>query len=115
MPTESLVRPSDDKPCRIANLEIRSTEPLVLVNERPAIFTVREVQLLSLLARKANFVIQRSEIYVQIWGREMPKRNRSVDALVRKVRSKLMDVEPNWRYIHTHFGIGYRFTPEQIC
>ena len=43
----------------------------------------------------------------------MPRRNRSVDVLVRKVRAKLELAAPDWRYVHTHFGIGYRFMPEQ--
>jgi DNA-binding response OmpR family regulator len=30
------------------------------------------------------------------------------------VRAKLEQVAPEWRYIHTHFGIGYRFSPEPI-
>ncbi len=44
----------------------------------------------------------------------MPRRDRSVDVLVRKVRAKLRDVAPGWRYIHTHFGIGYRLSPERV-
>jgi DNA-binding winged helix-turn-helix (wHTH) protein len=31
---------------------------------------------------------------------------------VRKLRQKLERVSPSWRYIHTHFGIGYRFAAE---
>jgi hypothetical protein len=23
-------------------------------------------------------------------------------------------VSPGWRYIHTHFGVGYRFAPEPV-
>jgi DNA-binding winged helix-turn-helix (wHTH) protein len=38
--------------------------------------------------------------------------DRSVDVFVRKLRQKLEKVSPGWRYIHTHFGIGYRFAPE---
>jgi DNA-binding winged helix-turn-helix (wHTH) protein len=38
--------------------------------------------------------------------------DRSVDVFVRKLRSKLERASPGWRYIHTHFGIGYRFSPE---
>jgi hypothetical protein len=30
------------------------------------------------------------------------------------VRSKLARCAPGWTFIHTHFGIGYRFTPEQV-
>ena len=44
----------------------------------------------------------------------MAYRDRSVDVFVRKVRRKLADCAPNWAYIHTHFGIGYRFTPERV-
>ena len=38
--------------------------------------------------------------------------DRSVDVFVRKLRHKLERQSPDWRYIHTHFGIGYRFQPE---
>jgi DNA-binding winged helix-turn-helix (wHTH) protein len=38
--------------------------------------------------------------------------DRSVDVFVRKLRQKLERVSPGWRYIHTHFGIGYRFAAE---
>jgi hypothetical protein len=31
---------------------------------------------------------------------------------VRKLRQKLERASPEWRYIHTHFGVGYRFSPE---
>jgi len=40
--------------------------------------------------------------------------DRSVDVFVRKLRQKLERVSPRWRYIHTHFGIGYRFAAEAI-
>jgi hypothetical protein len=33
---------------------------------------------------------------------------------VRKLRQKLERASPRWRYIHTHFGIGYRFAAESI-
>jgi len=38
--------------------------------------------------------------------------DRSVDVFVRKVRSKLQAASPEWQYIHTHFGVGYRFAAE---
>jgi DNA-binding winged helix-turn-helix (wHTH) protein len=33
---------------------------------------------------------------------------------VRKLRSKLQKRSPGWEYIHTHFGIGYRFDPQPL-
>lgn len=99
---------------RLANLEIRPTELQVLVDERRVGFTVREFELFFLLAKRLDSVVQRPEVYELMWGGEMSRRDRSVDVLVRKVRGKLELATPDWRYIHTHFGIGYRFTPERI-
>jgi hypothetical protein len=42
----------------------------------------------------------------------MARGDRSVDVFVRKLRLKLRRASPGWRYIHTHFGVGYRFAPE---
>ena len=47
-----------------------------------------------------------------MWGYAMAHGDRSVDVFVRKLRQKLEKVSPDWRYIHTHFGIGYRFAAE---
>lgn len=99
---------------QIGNLEIRPAELQVLVEGRRAGLTVREFELFLMLAERHDSVVQRPEIYELMWGGEMPRRDRSVDVLVRKVRAKLEQVAPNWRYIHTHFGIGYRFTPEKL-
>ena len=56
--------------------------------------------------------MQREEIYQRVWGYAMVHGDRSVDVFVRKLRQKLEKVSPGWRYIHTHFGIGYRFAAE---
>jgi DNA-binding response OmpR family regulator len=35
-----------------------------------------------------------------------------VDVYVGKLRQKLEQALPDHTFIHTHFGFGYRFTPE---
>jgi DNA-binding winged helix-turn-helix (wHTH) protein len=40
--------------------------------------------------------------------------DRSVDVFIRKLRQKLEKRSPGWHYIHTHFGVGYRFDPESV-
>ena len=59
-------------------------------------------------------MLQREEIYERVWGYAMVHGDRSVDVFVRKLRQKLERSSPGWRYIHTHFGIGYRFAPEPV-
>jgi DNA-binding response OmpR family regulator len=97
---------------QIGNVEIRPAEFQVLIEERRVGLTVREFELFLLLAERLDAVVQRPEIYELMWGGEIPRRDRSVDVLVRRVRAKLERAAPDWRYIHTHFGIGYRFSPE---
>ena len=69
-------------------------------------------QIFFVLAERADRVVPRAEIYQLVWGNRMPYRDRSVDVFVRKVRNKLEICAPDWTFLHTHFGIGYRFAPE---
>jgi DNA-binding winged helix-turn-helix (wHTH) protein len=57
-------------------------------------------------------VLRREEIYERVWGYAMAHGDRSVDVFVRKLRQKLRSASSTWNYIHTHFGVGYRFAPE---
>ena len=59
-------------------------------------------------------MLEREEIYSRLWGYAMVRGDRSVDVFVRKLRQKLEKASPRWRYIHTHFGIGYRFAAESL-
>ena len=74
--------------------------------------TRREFELLQLLAEARGQVLEREAIYQRVWGYAMARGDRSVDVFVRKLRQKLERGSPGWSYIHTHFGIGYRFDPE---
>ena len=99
-------------PLVIGNVEIRSDELQVLIAGRRVGLTVREFQTFLCLAEKLDRVMTREQVYACVWGGTMPRRDRSVDVFVRKIRTKLHACEPGWTYIHTHFGIGYRFAPE---
>ena len=105
---------SDDA-IRIANLEIRPTELQVLADGQRVGLTVREFQTFMVLAERPDRVVTRPEIYAHVWGGQMAYRDRSVDVFVRKVRRKLFESAPKWIYVHTHFGIGYRFSPERVA
>ena len=98
----------------VANLEIRPGEFQVIADGRRVGLTVREFQTFFVLAEQQDRVVSRPEIYSRVWGGQMAYRDRSVDVFVRKVRRKLAEAAPGWVYIHTHFGIGYRFSPERV-
>ena len=59
-------------------------------------------------------MLEREAIYQRVWGYAMAHGDRSVDVFIRKLRQKLEKRSPGWSYIHTHFGVGYRFDPEPL-
>ena len=75
--------------------------------------SIRELRLLTELARRADHIVTREDLFTFVWGREMRPRDRSVDVYVRKLRVKLEAALPGWRFIHTHFGFGYRLSAER--
>ena len=93
-------------------LEIKPDLFQAFVGETSANLTRREFELVELLASVDGRVLEREEIYQRVWGYAMARGDRSVDVFVRKVRHKLEKASPDWKYIHTHFGVGYRFSPE---
>ena len=106
---------TDRGPLVAGELEIRSDQFQAFVGGRSLDLTRREFELLQLLSEATGQVLQREEIYQRVWGYAMAHGDRSVDVFVRKLRQKLETSSPGWRYIHTHFGIGYRFDPEAVA
>jgi DNA-binding response OmpR family regulator len=102
----------DQAPVAAGELEIRADRFQAFAGDRSAGLTRREFEVVQLLADAEGKVLQREEIYQQVWGYSMAHGDRSVDVFVRKLRQKLETASPGWRYIHTHFGVGYRFDPE---
>ncbi len=98
----------------IGEVEIRPDLFQAFVRGTSGEFTRREFELLQLLAGAGGQVIPREEIYERVWGYAMAHGDRSVDVFVRKLRLKLDKLSPRWRYIHTHFGIGYRLAAEPL-
>jgi DNA-binding response OmpR family regulator len=102
--------PDLEAPRKIGELTIRHDLHQVYAGEVSLELTAREFEILELLARLER-VMPREEIYERVWGYAMAHGDRSVDVFVRKLRQKLRAASPTWTYIHTHFGVGYRFTP----
>ena len=98
----------------VGELEIRADQYQGFVAGESADFTRREFELIHLLAEAEGRVLEREDIYQRVWGYAMARGDRSVDVFVRKLRQKLEKASPEWRYIHTHFGVGYRFAAEPV-
>ncbi|HWM55551.1 MAG TPA: response regulator transcription factor [Solirubrobacterales bacterium] len=101
-------------PMLAGEMEIRADQFQAFVGGTSLDLTRREFELLLLLADAEGQVLEREAIYQRVWGYAMAHGDRSVDVFVRKLRQKLEKRSPGWGYIHTHFGVGYRFDPEPV-
>jgi DNA-binding response OmpR family regulator len=100
------------KPVMLGEVEIRDQHQAFAGGSRLNL-TRREFQLLELFADAQDKVLERKRIYERVWGYPMVSRDdRSVDVFVYKLRHKLEVASPQWQYIHTHWGVGYRFSAE---
>ncbi len=95
----------------VGEISIRPDLYQAYAGESSLELTAREFEILNLLSQ-SDRVLRREEIYERVWGYAMAHGDRSVDVFVRKLRQKLRTASPEWSYIHTHFGVGYRFAPE---
>ena len=93
-------------------LEISPDEHLARAAGRPLRLSIRELRLLTELTRRVDRIVSRDDLFQLVWGRTMRAGDRSVDVYIRKLRVKLDRALPAWDFIHTHFGIGYRLSPE---
>jgi DNA-binding response OmpR family regulator len=104
--------PATEQTIAAGELEIRPDRFDAYGHGRPAGLSRKEYELLRQLAAVDGQVLERGDIYQRVWGFTMARGDRSVDVCVRKLRQKLESVSPAWRYVHTHFGVGYRFAAE---
>jgi DNA-binding response OmpR family regulator len=74
--------------------------------------TPRELDLLVALMERPDRVLSRELLFELCWGHAMAPTDRTVDVYVRKLRAKLEHALPDRRFIHTHYRLGYRFSPQ---
>ena len=108
----SVSSPERPETITIGPLEITPGEHLARVDGHTLTLSLRELRLLTELARHADHIVGREQLFELVWEREMRPGDRSVDVYVRKLRVKLETAMPSWSFIHTHFGFGYRLSAE---
>ena len=102
----------DDDVIRVGGLEIRPADYIAVAGGRTLTLSERELALLTELGRRAGRVVSRDELYRAVWGGSLRMEDRSVDVYIHKLRAKLAEALPDYRFIHTHFRFGYRLQPE---
>lgn len=92
------------------HLIINKTTRVVEVNGEPIELSLKEFELLYLLAKNKGRVFSRDMLLEKIWGYDFYGETRTVDVHIRNLRKKIEkdDYEP--QYIKTVRGVGYKFS-----
>ena len=93
----------------IGNLTVNHTAREVTIQGVPVVLSLKEYELLYLLATHPNWVYAREQLLEQIWGYTYSGETRTVDVHIRNLRRKLEDNPDQPQYLHTVRGIGYKF------
>jgi len=96
---------------RCGDLVIDSAKCEVLLGDKSIILTFKEYQLLKFLANNKGKVFTREALLNKVWGWDYYGGDRTVDVHIRRLRSKIDDI--NHSFIETIRNIGYRFTEPQ--
>lgn len=71
--------------------------------------TVKEFELLNYLAKNEGQVFSREQLLEKIWGFDYVGDSRAVDQTIKRLRKKISNPISQKSYIHTIWGIGYKF------
>ena len=88
----------------INGIKIDYEKYIVYKNGEEVLLPKKEFELLSLLMSKPDHVFRRNEILNTVWGTEIIVGDRTIDVHIRKLRSKLGEMN-----ISTVKGIGYKY------
>jgi two-component system alkaline phosphatase synthesis response regulator PhoP len=83
----------------------------VLLGGKAIVLTFKEYQLLKFLAANKGKAFTREALLNKVWGWDYYGGDRTVDVHIRRLRSKIEDM--NHSFIETIRNIGYRFADPQ--
>lgn len=93
---------------RVHGIEVDPARHRVRVERREVPLTAQEFDLLRLLASHPGIVFSREALLARIWGGGTHVTERSVDALVKRLRRKVEANPAEPRLILTVWGVGYK-------
>jgi two-component system OmpR family response regulator len=89
----------------------KETREIWFDGEKIPRLTPKEFALLCLFIDYPRRVFTREELLERIWGFDFYGDERTVDALIKRLRRKLKEPYGDW--IQTEWGIGYKFMPNK--
>lgn len=93
----------------IDELSINKSSHEVKVRDKSVDLTLKEFELLYLLAKNKGRVFDRDYLLEKIWGYDYGGETRTVDVHIRNIRKKIEEDDKNPKHIKTVRGLGYKF------
>ncbi len=93
---------------RFNNMTINTTEHIVKINEKEIKLTLKEYEVLLLLASNKGKVFSRDSLLNEVWGYDYIGETRTVDVHIRHLRKKIEEIDNEKEYIETVRGVGYK-------
>jgi two-component system alkaline phosphatase synthesis response regulator PhoP len=104
--------PGGEDTVRCGDLVIDLAKCEVSLGGRMVILTFREYQLLKFLANNRGKVFTRDALLNRVWGWDYYGGDRTVDVHIRRLRSKIEDMDHS--FIETIRNVGYRFIEPRV-
>lgn len=98
----------DDKKIKINNITIDTEEHTVLVFDKELKLTLKEYEVLMILAKNKGKVLTRDKLLNDVWGYDYLGETRTVDVHIRHLRKKIEEYDKEIEYIETIRGVGYK-------
>lgn len=93
----------------VENISLDEMTRTVFVHGQSVLLTSTETRLLGTLMHHAGNVVPHQRILEEVWGNSYRYDTSYLKVFVCRLRQKLGDNAAQPRYIHTEWGIGYRF------
>lgn len=90
---------------KIGDIELDIAKRECVYQNKPVDLTVKEFDILLLLAKNAPNVLSRDQLFEEIWNTNQIVESRSLDMHIKTLRSKLND---DGKLIKSIYGIGYK-------
>ena len=101
--------PEEPKVITSGKLKLDIEAKRLYIEDREIRLTVKEFDILKLLAENPGKIYGREQLLTLIWGSKYPGDARTVDVNVRRLREKVEENPAKPEYIHTKWGMGYYF------
>ena len=112
LPMEEKKKELEKGKLRIKDMIIDSERYVAIIGDKSIPLTVKEFEILKMLALSPNQVFTREQILRSVWGYDFYGDARTVDVAIRRLREKIEISTSEPKYVQTRRGMGYYVTEE---